>query len=171
MLEIFSKISVGNDNILVNKLLDCNKYTSKYGIVLSKENVKELIFSKNKALKNLGRVEFSESIMRELILEFSSSPFINNNCVNIFSQLMEVFYYYKNETEDFLSDKTLLKEMKRYFNTTCQGSVELLKDREMAQLSWFLKNGGKDLDILYEDLLDEYGNNRNKKGWELLGRQ
>lgn len=49
--------------------------------------------------------------------------------------LLEMFYNYKNETLDLLSDDDLLDYMKKNFDGKCQGSVELLSGRELANMA------------------------------------
>lgn len=77
------------------QLLELNKYISK-DIVLTKENVLELINNKNSALKEIGRIDITNSILENIILTFTNSSFIDkNNYMYIFLSLTEIFYVMK----------------------------------------------------------------------------
>lgn len=56
------------------QLLELNKYISK-DIVLTKE----LINNKNSALKEIGRIDITNSILENIILTFTDSSFIDKN--------------------------------------------------------------------------------------------
>ena len=48
--------------------------------------------------------------------------------------LLELFYIFKNETNDKLSDDELLSFMKKSFDGDCFGSLELLAGRDFSEL-------------------------------------
>jgi hypothetical protein len=55
----------------------------------------------------------------------------------------------KNETADRVGDLELIGLMKIYFNNSCRGSTDLLKNRELALIASILKksyeySGGAD---------------------------
>ena len=124
------------------KLLACNEYTEKYGLTLTLADVQALEAARKSALKNTGRIEFGGGITEKLIKEFCDSPFIQRaDYAEILERLTEIFYLYKNETLDILTDDELIKWMGKFYNTSCQGSTELLESRELYRLSQNVKAG------------------------------
>lgn len=125
--NIFNFEQVILSEVYINELLQVNEETKKNGLVLTFQDVKQIINVRNKVLKNYGRIELSFEVTKNLIKAFSSSAFINdNNYMCIINDLQETFYYLKNETEDKLGDNKLIELMKDLFENSCEGSVELL---------------------------------------------
>lgn len=60
------------------------------------------------------------------------------NYVETLHELIEIFYFYKNETLDLISDDELIKFMKNSFDGKCQGSLELLSGRERNLIKWLV---------------------------------
>ena len=56
-------------------------------------------------------------------------------------ELLEIFYYYKNETLDLIGDDYLVKYMKSAFDGIWQGSLELLSGRELYMSARNLRYG------------------------------
>ncbi len=74
------------------------------------------------------RVEFGESILPRIIYEFCDSAFINqSNYVESLTRLQEIFFLYKNEMLDEISDEELLNFMKEQFETVCFGDFDYLE--------------------------------------------
>lgn len=67
------------------QLLELNKNITK-DIILTKENVLELIHTKNNSLKEIGRIDLTNSILENIILTFIDSQFIDKD------NYMEYFY-------------------------------------------------------------------------------
>lgn len=121
----FTELMMGETYI--NELLETNKETKEYGLALTIEDVKQIINVRNKILNNYGRVELSFDVTKKIIEEFSPSAFIDDkNFVSTINELLESFYYLKNETEDKIGDKELIHLMKGLFENSCEGSIELL---------------------------------------------
>lgn len=141
--NIFSFEETRLSKLYINELLQTNEETKKYGLLLTLEDVKQIINVRNKVLENYGRIELSFEVIKRIIKVFSSSAFINDkNYVWILNELQEAFYYLKNETEDRIGDDKLIELMKDLFENSCEGSVELLCSR----LEEFSRNFRKKLD-------------------------
>ena len=145
------------DNFLIEKqavseVLLCNTITADYSLVLSEEQALELVETRSYSLKNVGRIEFGGGIIEKVILSFANSPYISQyRYAEIVNELVEIFYYFKNETLDLISDDDLIGYMKKYFDGVCQGSLNQLKDRELERMA---KNVRLGLDPDYNDLYD-----------------
>lgn len=120
----------------VAEITKCNEYTFRFGLTLSRRDAVELFETRTLALKTNGRLEFGGSIIDKIIRGFCDSPFISmHNYAETLHELIEIFYFYKNETLDLMSDDDLIKFMKISFDSTCQGSLELLAGRELASMA------------------------------------
>lgn len=129
----------------VEEIVSSNEKTINYGLKLTVEEAKILLVTKNQSLKNNGRVEFGGIIIKKIIEAFCDSPYISQyNYVDTIDELINIFYYYKNETLDYISDDELIEIMKNFFDGSCQGSLELLENRELYKVEKNIKNGVKD---------------------------
>jgi len=128
-----------------NDISKCNELTGEYGLILRAEDVKEIIATRNVALEKSGRIEFNGQIINKIIIAFCDSPYISqNNYSDTINELVEIFYNYKNETLDFISDDELIEIMKEYFDNYCQGSLELLEGKVLYKIADNIRNGVKD---------------------------
>lgn len=126
----------------VNEVLRCNAETEEWGLTLTEEQAVQLIETRSYSLKESGRVEFGGGIVEKIILEFKDSPYLSkHNYEETLHGLIEIFYYYKNETLDMIGDDELIRYMKTSFDEVCQGSLELLSDRELYKLARSLRFG------------------------------
>lgn len=143
----------------VNEVMACNDFTQHFGLSLSPEQAVRLIETRFSSLSQNGRIEFGGGVIDKLIKAFCDSPFISeDNYAQTLHELIELFYYYKNESGDLISDDELIYVMKHRFDGVCQGSLELLADSELYRFSrrmrmgWSFEGPEEDLD---EDGSDE----------------
>lgn len=112
----------------VQAIIGMNQRTEKYGLTLTEEECRKLVAARGEILREQQRVEFGESILPKLIDTFYDSPYISQSsypdtCI----RLQEIFYLYKNETMDELTDDELLEFMKEQFDTVCFGDLDYLE--------------------------------------------
>lgn len=123
-------------------IVGCNEHTARYGLVLTPAQARELVQTHERALSENGRVEFGGGVVQKIIMAFCNSPFITqHDYAETLSDLVETFYYFKNETLDELSDDELVECMRDYFNQNCRGSMELLQNRELEALARRIRAG------------------------------
>lgn len=116
----------------LNDILQTNDYSSRYGLILSEAEALELIEARNQAILDHGRVELSIDSVKKIIKIFCSSGNINSlDYAPLLNELVEVFYFMKNETKDRISDDELINIMKELFDGPSGGSIELLKHRDL----------------------------------------
>lgn len=128
-----------------NDIIQCNEVTREYGLKLSEKDVKEIIDTRNIALQKSGRIEFNGQIINKIITAFCDSPYISQyNYGETINELVEIFYNYKNETLDYISDDELIEIMKENFDNYCQGSLEILEGRVLYKISENIRYGVKD---------------------------
>ena len=120
----------------------CNSFTSRFNLLLSHQDALELVETKNYALRFNGRLEFGGEVIEKIIRKFCSSPFLSrHNYAETLHELIEIFYFFKNDTLDLLSDEELIEQMKNSFDGVCQGSLELLAGRELEKSARNLRYG------------------------------
>jgi len=113
---------------LTTQLLLTNQYTEKYGLVLTQEDTELILEGRKNALQEQRRVEFGESILPRIIFEFCDSAYVRqDNYTQTLLRLQEIFFLYKNEMEDEITDDELLHFMKEQFETICYGDLEYLE--------------------------------------------
>ena len=107
------------------ELRECNAYSGRFG--LHENEIAELTESRAEVLRAAGRIEFGGGILPKLIRAICDSPFIEQeNYADVLAELQEIFYHFKNETRDRLTDDELIELMVRAFNGRAQGSAEYL---------------------------------------------
>ena len=110
------------------KVIETNQVTEKFGLVLSEEDAKLLVNERSESLKEQKRIEYGESILPKIIYEFCDSDYISQrNYVETIGRLQDIFFLYKNEMMDEISDDELLHFMKEQFETVCYGDLEYLE--------------------------------------------
>lgn len=120
----------------VNSLVTTNDFTARFGLWLTTEDATRLVETRQKSLEMAGRIEFGGGILNALIFEFCDSPYIQqDDYLSTMEELLEIFYYYKNEASDEIGDQELLSIMKYAFDNTCHGSVDLLQGRDLDEMA------------------------------------
>ncbi len=110
------------------KVVETNRVTQQYGLSLSEQEAQLIVAERSHALRESRRVEFGEGIIPKIIYEFCDSDFIDqNNYVDTLVRLQDIFYMYKNEMQDEISDDELLHFMREQFDQVCYGDLEYLE--------------------------------------------
>ena len=139
-----------SDRNQVQQLMEMNQKTQHFGLALTEEEAKLIVENKKESLKEQKRVEFGETILVKLIDIFCDSPYISQrDYADTLMRLQEIFYLYKNESLDELSDDELLEYMKKAFDGICQGSLEYLEETVLEEFARIIRCGEREL--LYED--------------------
>lgn len=124
------------------ELRDCNSVSGRFGLSLSERQIENLIEKRFEALRDTGRVEFGEGIMKKLVYAFCDSPYIfQEDYEETLLELQDIFYYFKNESEDRISDDELIEFMKKTFNGTAEGSLDYLAGTSLEQLARYARYG------------------------------
>lgn len=126
----------------LEKIKETNRYTERFGLVLSEEDANLLVKDRMDSLKQQQRVEFGEGILPKIIYTFCDSEYLNqDNYVDTLGQLQEIFFLYKNEMHDEISDDELLSFMKEQFETVCFGDVDYLEGTCLAIFAEAIRAG------------------------------
>ncbi len=120
-------------------LMQCNEKTESFGLSLTEEDAHELVLCRNASLKKYRRVEFGEGILDKLIFTFCDSQYINQeNYREVMEELQDIFYSFKNEAMDLLTDDELLTFMKEQFEEICMGDTEYLESTCLPRFAPFV---------------------------------
>ena len=121
-------LELWNSQTWIKQVQETNQYTEKFGLTLSEEDTMLLLTEKNITLKAERRVEFGQSILPQIIYAFCDSSYLSqNNYVETLVRLQEIFYLYKNEMQDEITDDELVHFMKEQFETVCYGDLDYLE--------------------------------------------
>ena len=123
--DFYSVISAQNQQ----ELLKTNEYTCNFGLSLTKQDVAELMNRRKECLMEQQRVEFGKGVLEKLVYSFCDSDYIyQENYAETLARLQDIFYLYKNESMDELTDDELIDVMREAFDGECQGSLEYLEE-------------------------------------------
>ena len=126
----------------IEKVIETNQATSQFGLVLSKQDAELMLTERVNILKKERRVEFGESILPKIIYEFCDSVYImQDNYVETLLRLQEIFFLYKNEMHDEITDDELLHFMKEQYETVCFGDLEYLESTCLANFAQAIRAG------------------------------
>lgn len=140
----FNQLTLISTGRAADSLLACNDTLHERGLILTPEDAVALAERRNEALQSAGRVEFGDPVLSKLALAFSTSPGIDQqNFRETLEELIEIFYLYKTEAMEQLTDDELIHYMKTFFDGSCHGDLELLQSRELEHLARCLRFGGK----------------------------
>ena len=136
-----------NSNLQItqeNEILDLNEKSQVYGLTLNKEDVKEIINSRDNTLKSYGRIELDIGITKMIIENLYKSQYTDkDDYVYAINDLHEVFYYLKNETLDQISDIEIIDIIDEAYNN-CSGRVDIVQEKcEEFAKSYRLKLRGE----------------------------
>lgn len=120
----------------IQKVIEQNRITQKFGLALTEKDAKIIVRRRKEDLREFQRVEFGEGILPKIIFVFCDSPYIyQENYVETIVRLQEIFYLYKNESMDELTDDELLDFMKAAFDGVCKGSLEYLEETALEEFA------------------------------------
>lgn len=112
-----------------NIIRKTNEYTNQFGLCLTDEDIGELLIRRRECLSEQQRVEFGTGILDKIIFAFCDSDYIyQENYLETIITLQNIFYLYKNESMDELTDDELISVMRNAFEGECQGSLEYLEE-------------------------------------------
>lgn len=110
-------------------VLETNQVSGRFGLALTKTDAELILKERTQVLKDQKRVEFGEGIVPKLIYEFCDSDYIDQDCyVDTILRLQDIFYRYKNEMQDEVTDDELLNFMREQFEEVCFGDLDYLEE-------------------------------------------
>lgn len=126
----------------IESIVQTNQTTQQFGLVLSRQDAELIVQERGNALRDQRRVEFGAGITPKIIYEFCDSDFISQSMyVDTLIRLQEIFYLYKNEMQDEITDDELLHFMKEQFETICFGDLEYLEGTCLSNFAQAVRAG------------------------------
>ncbi len=123
---------------MLTKTLETNEKSERFGLTLTRQDAELLLQERGKQ----KRVEFGGGILPQLIDTFCDSDFIcQSNYVETLVRLQEIFYLYKNEVQDNLTDDELLHLMKEQFEFLCFGDLDYLEGTCLSNFAQAVRAG------------------------------
>lgn len=133
--------SLQNANQL-SKVIETNQYTEQFGLTLSKEDAQLILERRKTTLREQKRVEFGEGIVAKIIREFCDSEYIDQrNYADTIVRLQEIFYLYKNEMNDEITDDELIHLMKEQYENLCFGDLDYLENTCLSDFAQAIRAG------------------------------
>ncbi len=111
-------------------LIDEQHLVEKYQNYLSKKELRELLAANQQYLNDYGRMEINQHSFDRILEEFCELPDFSKDDLE---ELLELFYYLRNDLSENISDEQILDLMKRTYVDKCFGSMEILR-AEMFEL-------------------------------------
>lgn len=119
----------------LEQLGECNALTARFQLSLSRKEMEELVDARFRALRDTGRLEFGEGVLKKLIYAFCDSPYLTRqNYAQTLTVLQDLFYEFKNESGDLVADDELIAFMRKCFDGRCQGSADYMADLTLEDL-------------------------------------
>lgn len=116
-----------NKKTQLTALLETNKASGQYGLTLTKEDAQALLEERKSSLISQKRVELNGGILPKIIDTFMDSAYISQeDYVDTLVRLQDLFFQFKNEMNDEITDEELLNFMKEQFETICYGDLDYL---------------------------------------------
>lgn len=124
------------------KVLETNQRAERYGLTLSEEEAGLILEERGRALKEQKRVEFGEGILPKIIDEFCDSAYLDQeHYVETLIRLQDIFYLYKNEMMDEITDDELLHFMKEQYEEICFGDLDYLERTCLSNFAQAIRAG------------------------------
>ena len=149
--SVFSLTAV-NDKKLVLDLVEASVFAETHGLFITAQIAEDIAASRREALKNNGRVELRSDAIIRLTRAFSGSCYIEQSqFAHIIGEIIDLFYYIKNETENIVSDDDLISEMLETFDETCHGDIENMQSKGLEKILRRVKFGDEKIWSDYEN--------------------
>lgn len=150
---------------LTAQIIETNQKTERFGLFLSKEDAQIIVEERKNALREERRVEFGTGVISKIILEFCDSAYVNqDNYVGSLIRLQQIFYLFKNEMMDEITDDELLHFMKEQFEGICYGDFEYLEGTCLANFAKAIRAGYQG--YKNTDGYGQYGEFDDVKRWD-----
>lgn len=125
---------INYSNMVSNKDLylsisETNKVTKSYDLILSNQEILDIINIKNKTLSENRLFEFENNVIVLFMEKFCKSSYIDKDEWSyLLSELIVIFYNVRKSISNKISDEAIVNKMFNIFNNQARGSVILLKD-------------------------------------------
>ena len=128
----------------MNIIRKTNEYSNQFGLSLTDDDIGELLVRRRESLSEQQRVEFGAGILDKIIFAFCDSDYVyQENYLETIIRLQNIFYLYKNESLDELTDDELISIMRNAFEEKCYGSLEYLEETFLDEFARNIRSDTK----------------------------
>ena len=128
----------------MNIIRKTNEYSNQFGLSLTDDDIGELLVRRRESLSEQQRVEFGAGILDKIIFAFCDSDYVyQENYLETIIRLQNIFYLYKNESLDELTDDELISIMRNAFEEKCHGSLEYLEETFLDEFARNIRSDTK----------------------------
>lgn len=140
--NIFEKMQLVKKQEETALLVRLNERTEQFDLALTPEEAGQLVVSRNDSLRKYGRVEFGKGILDKLIDKFCDSQYVRRDgYLETLKKLQDIFYEFKNSTEDRMTDDELMNFMREQFDKVCFGDLEYLESTCLERYAAAVRSG------------------------------
>ena len=126
---ILSSLNNSMINIQKNEILNLNERSQEYGLILTPDDVDNIVKSRNHTLNSYGRIDLNMDVTKEIMEILYKSQFTDkDDYVEMINDLVEIFYFLKNETFDEISDKEIIEIIGEFYEET-RGRLDNIQDK------------------------------------------
>ncbi len=126
----------------ITEVVETNRKTEQFGLTLTEEQAELIVSERKNVLREQRRVEFGKSVTPQLIQEFCDSPYIDQQYyAETIIRLQEIFFLFKNEMQDRMTDSELLHLMREQFDELCFGDPDYLESTCLEQFAEGVRSG------------------------------
>ena len=155
------------------ELASCNRVLQRYGLSLSAEDVQTLVVGRVEALETSDRVEFGGGVAKELVLGFAGSPHVSQDTfVETLLELQDIFYEFKNESLEQITDDELVQTMRSLYDDVANGDIGRLAEALLDGLGRHVREvAGPDYVPGADDAADPEADNALKNAYTLAAHR
>ena len=111
------------------ELAACNEAIGRHGLSLSMADAQAIVVARAEALAATDRVEFGGGVASELVLAFAGSPHVSQaTFADTIIELQDLFYEFKNESLEQITDDDLIAKMRSLFDDPAEGNLAFLEE-------------------------------------------
>ena len=146
-----SELALVREQRMLAELQVSNARSARFGLTLSRRAMLEIAKKRERALVEHGRVELGASVLPAIIEGFCDSPFLmQEDYETTLLELVDAFYYFKNECGEQLTDDELIAAMRERYDAF-DGSVDAVIGTTLEALCRARRLGLDDQESLRED--------------------
>lgn len=113
-----------------------------YGLSLSERDVRRIVEAARESQREQGRLELGGGIAGRIIAEFCDSAYLTQeNYAETIIRLQAIFYLYKNEMDDEITDDELLHLMREQYDNLCFGDLDYLEGTCLSDFARAIRAG------------------------------
>ena len=126
----------------LSNVIKTNETTEQFGLSLTEEDAKLILAERKNALAEQKELSLVKELRQKSFMNFCDSEYIHqSNYVETIIRLQEIFYLYKNEMHDEITDDELLHLMKEQFENICFGDLDYLESTCLANFAEAIRAG------------------------------